>query len=57
MSVPCWNCKYLDADPKASSLYVCTNPNCPVEYTGLCCEDECEYGEPIFTDNFLEAST
>ena len=49
----------MDHDPKGSSLYVCTNPDCPVEYTGVCCEDECEYGEPFMDDDekLLEAGT
>ena len=44
----CINCKYMEE--AHDSLYWCTNDESEHfhDYTGLCCEDECEDGEPEF---------
>lgn len=42
----CMDCKYMTL-VNTDGLYICTNENSQnfMEYTGLCCEDECEDGE------------
>lgn len=42
----CRDCVYMEP-VGANSLYICTNENSGnfMEYTGICCEDECEDGE------------
>ncbi|MCM1326944.1 MAG: hypothetical protein NC094_09005 [Bacteroidales bacterium] len=41
----CINCKYMKE--VGNELYICANENSEnfMEYTGICCEDECEDGE------------
>lgn len=43
----CRDCKYMYTNETMGSLYVCVNMRADnfLEYTGLCCEDDCEYGE------------
>ena len=45
----CWDCKYMESCGEGD-LYVCANPQSANygEFTGICCEDECEDGEPEF---------
>jgi len=44
----CIDCKYMKPEAGYEHIdnwmYVCTNPDCASfgEYTGICCEDECE---------------
>ena len=42
-TMKCRDCKYMES-VGTNSLYVCTNENSENfgEYTGICCEDECE---------------
>lgn len=42
----CRNCKYMELITN-SSLYICANKNSTNfgQYTGICCEDECQDGE------------
>lgn len=42
----CRDCKYMD-EVGESGLYICTNEESQnfMEYTGICCEDDCEDGE------------
>lgn len=42
----CRNCKYME-QIKNSGLYICANENSANfgQYTGICCEDECQDGE------------
>lgn len=42
----CRDCKYLE-DYGENGLYICNNSNSDnyKEFTGLCCEDDCEDGE------------
>ncbi|MGN0415987.1 MAG: hypothetical protein ACI4FX_10935 [Agathobacter sp.] len=42
----CIDCMYIE-EVGDSGLYICTNKNSQNygEYTGLCCEDECDDGE------------
>ena len=44
----CRNCVYMES-VGSNGLYICTNENSEnyMEYTGLCCEDECDDGEEI----------
>lgn len=41
----CIDCKHMEY--VGNDLYVCTNENSENwgEYTGICCEDDCEDGE------------
>ena len=40
----CRDCKWFYTNETMSSLYICVNGNCDNfgQYTGICCEDECE---------------
>ena len=42
----CIECRYMEPVGK-NGLYICKNENSENfgEYTGICCEDECEDGE------------
>ena len=44
----CRKCVYMESIG-SNALYICTNENSEnyMEYTGLCCEDECDDGEEI----------
>lgn len=44
----CAECKHLHL--LEDGLHICTNINCDNfgGYVGLCCEDECEDGEPLY---------
>jgi len=46
----CRECKYMHC--VESNLYQCGNPESQMymEYTGLCCEDDCPDGEPLFDE-------
>ena len=42
----CRDCKYMQ-EVGSSGLYICANERSEsfMEYTGICCEDECEDGK------------
>ncbi len=44
----CRDCKYMQ-EIGDNDLYICSNKNSENfgEYTGICCEDECEDGEEL----------
>ena len=44
MSGKCYECKYCYSNRTMGSLYICVNGNSSNlgEFTGDCCEDECE---------------
>lgn len=44
----CRECKFMQ-EVGDSGLYICSNKDSDNfgEYTGLCCEDECEDGEEL----------
>ena len=46
----CRNCKWMYSNETMGDLYICVNGNSENfgEYTGLCCEDECEDGEELY---------
>lgn len=43
----CRDCKYMYQNETMDGLYICVNYNSENfrEYTGICCENECEDGE------------
>lgn len=46
-NMKCRDCKWMYTNETMDELYICVNGNCDNfgEYTGICCEDECEDGE------------
>lgn len=48
----CRDCKWMYTNETMGSLYICVNGKSDMlgEFTGLCCEDDCEYGEAEFGD-------
>ena len=49
----CRNCKYMYTNETMKGLYICVNGNAEnfTEFTGICCEDECEYGESELSES------
>jgi len=47
MGIKCRDCKYCYTNDSMDGLYICVNANSQSfgEYTGLCCEEDCEDGE------------
>lgn len=48
----CRDCKWMYTNETMGSLYICVNGKSDMlgKFTGLCCEDDCEYGEAEFGD-------
>lgn len=53
MGIKCRDCKYCYTNDSMDGLYICVNGHSENfgEYTGLCCEDDCEDGEEDGNDN------
>ncbi len=45
-NMKCRDCKWMYTNETMDDLYICVNGNSKKfgEYTGICCEDECEDG-------------
>ena len=54
----CRECKYMQ-EIGDSGLYICSNKDSDSfgEYTGICCEDECEDGEELCSDGQLKTTS
>jgi len=48
MKMKCRECRFMES-VGTHDLYICTNEESEnfMEYTGICCEDECEDGEEL----------
>lgn len=50
----CRDCIYMHTNDTAENrgLYICINFKSDMlgQMVGFCCEDECEYGKPYYTD-------
>ena len=47
VKMKCRECKWMYSNETMDDLYICVNGNSENfgEYTGICCEDDCEDGE------------
>ena len=57
----CRDCRYMYSNETMNGLYICVNSNSENfgQYTGFCCEDDCEDGKSMFEEtemrkDFLE---
>lgn len=48
----CRDCKWMYTNETMDGLYVCVNGKSDnfMQFTGICCEDECEDGEEEWKD-------